>query len=62
MAVDRQLRNDIRDLEKIVAVVEDDDVEDLLLLKYLEREQDLVEATIDRRERWFDLDKTSSAA
>ena len=47
---------EIRDLETLVVYeFEDEDLEELLLLKYFERENDLAEAAASRRELQFDI-------
>ena len=50
MSVARQLKNDIKDFKKIGQAVEDEDLEDLFLLKYLEREEKLKASAISRSE------------
>ena len=54
----RMVDYEIRDLETLVVYEsEDEDLEELLLLlKYLERENDLAEAAASRRELQFDFD------
>ena len=48
---------EIGDLETLVVYEsEDEDLEELLLLKFLERENDLAEAAASRRELQFDFD------
>ena len=53
----RMVDYEIRDLETLVVYEsEDEDLEELLLLKYFERENDLAEAAASQKELQFDFD------
>lgn len=59
--MDKELAVEIRDLEEVVAVLSDEELEDLLLEKYAEREEELARAAAVRSRRWFELEQLSSA-